>query len=142
MKNFEIARLFHEMATLLEVRNESVFRVRAYQRAAQTLEALGEDVEAVAARGELQKLQGVGKDLAARIDEYLQTGAIAQLEGLRGGLPAKFLTLLEVRGLGPKTAKLLHDKLGVDSVERLEELCRSKQILGVAGIREKTCENI
>ena len=142
MKNFELARLFDEMATLLEVRNESVFRVRAYQRAAQTLQALGEDVEAVAARGELQKLQGVGRDLAARIEEYLRTGALAQLEGLRGGLPAKFLTLLEVRGLGPKTAKLLYDKLGIDSVERLEELCRGKQILGVAGIREKSCQNI
>lgn len=142
VKNFELARLFYEMATLLEVRDESVFRVRAYQRAAQTLEALAEDVEAVAARGELQKLQGVGRDLAARIEEYLRTGTIEQLEGLRGGLPAKFLTVLEIRGLGPKTAKLLYDKLGVDSVERLEELCRSKQILGVAGIREKSCENI
>ena len=142
VKNFALARLFSEMATLLEVKNESVFRVRAYQRAAQTLEALAEDVAAVAARGELQKLQGVGRDLAARIEEYLQTGTIQQLEGLRGGLPAKFLTLLEIRGLGPKTAKLLYDKLGVDSVERLEELCRSKEILGGAGIREKTCENI
>src|SRR5262249_39080057 len=124
--NFELARLFYEMATLLEIHDESRFRVRAYQRAAQTLEALAEDVEAIAARGQVQKLSGVGRDLAARIDEYLRTGRIEQLERLRAGLPPSFLGLLEIRGLGPRTAKLLHERLGVDTVERLEEICRSR----------------
>src|SRR2546428_9865998 len=142
VQNFELARLFYEMATLLEVRNESVFRVRAYQRAAQMLESLTEDIAGVAARGELQKLPGIGKDLAARVDEFLRTGRLAQLEAMRTDLPPRFLTLLEIRGLGPRTAKLLWDRLGVDTVERLEEICRTKEILGVAGIREKTCENI
>jgi DNA polymerase (family 10) len=141
-RNFELARLFYEMATLLEVHDESRFRVRAYQRAAQTLEALSEDIETIAARGGTQTLPGVGRDLAARIDEYLRTGRIGQLEALRGGLPPSFLGLLEIRGLGPRTAKLLHERLGVDSVERLEALCVSKEILGVAGIRDKTRENI
>ena len=142
MQNFELARLFYEMATLLEVRNESVFRVRAYQRAAQMLESLTEDIAAVAARGGLQKLPGIGKDLAVRVEEFLHTGRIDQLEAMRRDVPPCFLTLLEIRGLGPRTAKLLWDRLGVDSVERLEELCRTKEILNVAGIREKTCENI
>ncbi len=142
MQNFELARLFYEMATLLEVRNESVFRVRAYQRAAQMLESLTEDLATVTARGGLQKLPGIGKDLAARIDEFLRTGRLAQLDAMRTDLPPRFLTLLEIRGLGPRTAKLLWDRLGVDTVERLEELCRTKEILKVDGIREKTCENI
>jgi len=142
VQNFELARLFYEMATLLEVRNESVFRVRAYQRAAQMLESLTEDIAAVAARGGLQKLPGIGKDLAIRVEEFLNTGRIDQLEAMRRDVPPRFLTLLEIRGLGPRTAKLLWDRLGVDSVERLEELCRTKEILNVAGIREKTCENI
>jgi DNA polymerase (family X) len=142
VQNFELARLFYEMATLLEVRNESVFRVRAYQRAAQMLESLTEDIAAVAARGDLQKLPGVGKDLASRIDEFLRTGHVDQLDQMRRDLPPRFLTLLEIRGLGPRTAKLLWDRLGVDTVDRLEELCRTKEILAVAGIREKTCENI
>jgi DNA polymerase (family 10) len=142
VKNFDIARLFYEMASLLEARDESVFRVRAYQRGAQTLETLTEDVAAVAERGELQKLPAIGKDLAAKITECLATGRIAQLEALRADLPPAFLSLLEVRGLGPKTARALYEQLGVDSVERLEELCRTKQIIGVAGIREKTCDNI
>jgi DNA polymerase (family 10) len=142
VKNFDLARLFYEMATLLEVRNESVFRIRAYQRGAQTLEALPTDIEELAARGELKKLPGIGKDLAAKIAEYLETGTIAQLETLRGDLPGNFVSLLEVRGLGPKTAAALYEQLGVDSIEKLEALCRSKQIVGMAGIREKTCENI
>ncbi|MBI1846073.1 MAG: DNA polymerase/3'-5' exonuclease PolX [Candidatus Rokubacteria bacterium] len=142
MKNFDVARLFSEMATLLEVNDESVFRVRAYQRAARTLEALPVDVAEVAARGGLTDLPGIGRDLAARVEEYLATGRIEQLERLRGGLPASFVDLLEIRGLGPKTARLLYDRLGVHTVERLEELCRSREILAVAGIRDKTRANI
>ena len=142
VKNFEIARLFYEMAGLLEARDESVFRIRAYQRAAQTLETLGEDVGDVAARGGLTSLPAVGKDLAAKIQEYLDTGRMRQLDTLRADLPPAFLTLMEIRGLGPRTARALSEQLGVDSVERLEALCRSKEIIGVAGIREKTCENI
>ena len=130
------------MASLLEAGDESVFRVRAYQRGAQTLEALGEDVAAVAARGALTALPGIGRDLAARVEEYLATGRIAQLEALRARLPAGFLGLLELRGLGPRTARALWEQAGVDSIERLEALCRSRQIIGVAGIRDKTCDNI
>src|SRR5207249_1133087 len=118
------------------------FRIRAYQRAAQTLETLTEDLATVAARGQLQKLPAIGKDLAGRIDEYLKTGSMAQLDRLRAEFPAGLLTLLEVQGLGPRTAKLLYEQAGVDSIERLEALCRDQQIIGVAGIKQKTCENI
>ena len=72
MTNFDVARLFYEMANLLEVKGESAFRVRAYQRAAQQIESLAEDLAAVAARGELQKIPGIGKDLAARITEGIE----------------------------------------------------------------------
>jgi DNA polymerase (family 10) len=142
LTNFALARLFYEMSGLLEAGGESVFRVRAYQRAAQTLEALAEDVATVAARGGLTTLPGIGRDLAARIEEYLATERIAQLDALRARLPAGFLALLEIRGLGPRTARALWEHAGVDSVERLEALCRSRQIVGMAGIREKTCDNL
>ena len=142
MRNFEIARLFYEMANLLEVRGESIFRIRAYQRGAQTLEALAEDVGVLAERGALTSLPNIGKDLAAKIQEYLATSRIARLESLREGLAPTFLSLLEVRGLGPKTARALFEQLGIESIEQLEEACRTKRIVGVAGVRERTCENI
>jgi DNA polymerase (family X) len=142
VKNFELARLFYEIAILLEVRDESPFRIRAWQRAAQTLEALGEDVTAVAARGALRTLPGVGKEIAARIEEYLTTDRLELLERLREDLPPNLLGLLQVRGLGPRTALALWQQIGIETVEQLEEACRSRRIIGVAGIREKTCENL
>jgi DNA polymerase (family 10) len=142
VRNFEIARLFYEMASLLEVRGESVFRIRAYQRGAQTLQALSEDVTVHAARGTLQRLPGIGKDLAAKIQEYLTTGRIARLESLRDGLPPTFLSLLEIRGLGPRTARALFEQAGIASIEQLEAACRDKRLIGVAGVGERTCENI
>jgi DNA polymerase (family X) len=142
VRNFEIARLFYEMANLLEVRGESVFRIRAYQRGAQTLESLAEDVAVLAEGGTLQSLPNIGKDLAARIQEYLVTGRIARLESLREGLAPTFLSLLDIRGLGPKTARALFEQLGIESIDQLEEACRTRRIVGVAGVRERTCENI
>lgn len=142
MKNSEIAKLFYEMAGLLEIKGENVFRVRAYQRAAQNLESLAEDVAGVAERGELTKIAGIGKDLAAKIKEFLSGGTIADLEAVRKEVPPGLLTLLGIRGLGPKTARLLYDRLGVESVERLEALALSGEIFKVPGIREKTRDNI
>ncbi len=142
MKNFEVAKLFYEMADLLEIKGENVFRVRAYHRAAENLESLTEEIEAVSQRGELQKIPGIGKDLAAKIDDYLASGKIADLEAMRKEVPRGLLSIMEVQGLGPKTAKLLYDRLGVDSVEKLEALARSGDIMKVPGIREKTRENI
>jgi DNA polymerase (family X) len=142
VKNFELARIFYDIASLLEVRDESRFRIRAWQRAAQTLETLTEDVTAVAARGALRTLPSIGKEIAARIEEYLATGRLEMLERLRENLPPDFLSLLDVRGLGPRTARTLWELLGIDTVERLEEACRSGRVIGVAGIQKKTCENL
>src|SRR3989442_3846670 len=74
--------------------------------------------------------------------KFRGAGRLAQHDGRGGGFPPTFLTLLEIRGLGPKTARLLYDRFGVDSVSRLEALARSGELLRVPGIREKTRENI
>jgi DNA polymerase (family X) len=140
MRNFELAECFQEIADLLEIREENVFRVRAYRRAAQQLENLAEDaVEALRAG---KKIPGIGADLAAKIREWADSGTMAYLEELRKGLPRGVRQLMGLPGVGPKTAKLLHERLGIDSVERLEEACRSGRILEVPGIRQKTCQNI
>ncbi len=140
MRNFEIARLFDEIADLLELREENPFRIRAYRRAAQNVASLTEDVADRIERGE--KIAGIGKDLAEKIQAYLRTGSLPELEALRREIPAGVVALTRIQGLGPKTARLLYERLGIDSVEALEEACRSGRILEAPGIRAKTRENI
>jgi DNA polymerase (family 10) len=138
MGNFALARLFYEMASLLEARESSVFRIRASAREA-GLMVIDRQEGGHAPLIAIDKLRLSG--LNFKLFEYLATGRIAQLDELRATLPPAFLTFLEIRGLGPRTARALADQ-GVESVEQLEAMCRSRQIIGVAGIREKTAENI
>jgi DNA polymerase (family 10) len=140
--NADLARVFREMAQLLEIRGESVFRVRAYDRAADVLDGLSEDVGAVVARKELSKIPGIGKGLAAHVREYLAAGSIAEVEALRAQVPAGVRALLGVRGLGPKTARLLFERLGVDSLEALEQAAVSGTLLDLPGMGERTRQNI
>ena len=142
MKNAEIVGLFNEIADFLEIKEENPFRVRAYRRAAQAVEGLPEDISSVADRGGLLNIPGIGKDLAAKIQEYLDRGSVAYLTGLRQEIPPGVLELMGIHGVGPKTAKLLYEQVGVDSVEKLEELAKEHKLAGVPGIQAKTEENI
>ncbi len=142
MRNIEIARLFNEIADFLEVKDENPFRVRAYRRAAQAVEGLSEDIAAVVGRGALLDVPGIGKDLAAKIQEYLTQGKIGHLEDLRKEIPAGVIDLMGIHGVGPKTAKHLYEQVGVDSVEKLEELAKAHKLAGLPGIKAKTEENI
>jgi DNA polymerase (family 10) len=140
--NAAIAEGFAAVADLLEIRGENPFRVRAYRRAAQTLESLSEEVAAVAARGALEGIPGIGKDLAGKIQEFLASGRIAYLEELRREIPAGVVDLMAIPGVGPKTAKLLFDRLGVDGLDRLEAAARGGELGGLPGIKAKTIANI
>jgi DNA polymerase (family 10) len=106
------------------------------------LESLTEEIEAVAARGGLTEIAGIGKDLAAKIEQALETGRIEYLEELRREIPRGVVELMAIPGVGPKTAKLLFDRLQVDSVEKLEALAQKGKLLGLPGIKQKTVENI
>ena len=142
MKNVEIARLFDLMADLLEIRGDNPFRIRAYRRAAQSLESFGEDVEVVAREGRLGEVPGVGKDLADKIGEYLRTGRMKDVDALQQEIPRGVVELMSVPGVGPKTAKLLHDKAGVRDLAAMESLARTGQLQGLPGIKARTEANI
>lgn len=142
MTNAEVARIFREMARLLEVEGANPFRVRAYERAAQNIEALGGDIAEWVARDRLGEIPGIGKDLAAKITEIVVTGRLFGLEELKTRVPAGLLEILEVPGLGPKRARLIYESLGVENLDELEVAARSGKIRTLPGIRAKTEESI
>lgn len=127
--NSDVAAIFYRLAELLEIENANPFRIRAYRRAAATLEDLTEPVAALLARGRnLDDLPGVGEDLAGKIREICETGRLAALDEVEARTPADLTRLTAVPGLGPKRVKALHDVLGVCCVEDLIDAARAGRV--------------
>jgi DNA polymerase (family 10) len=141
MFNQQIAKIFDEMADILEIRGENVFRIRAYRRAAQNIDGLPRDVSQMT-EAELLAIPGIGQDLAGKIRHYIETGKIEAYEELKREVPEGLTVLLSVPGLGPKTAKLLHERLKISNIDDLEHLAREHKLSGLPGIKDKTEENI
>jgi len=142
MDNKKIAEIFSEIAKILELKGENPYRVRAYQKASRILESLAEDVKILAEKNQLESIPGVGKDLAKKIEEIIKTGSLSQYEKLKKEVPPGLLKMMGIPGLGPKTVKLIYEKLGIDSLEKLEEAVKKGRLRRLEGIREKTEENI
>ncbi len=98
MKNFEVVRQFEHMADILELKGENPFRIRAYRGAAQNLQSLSEDIEAVAREERLEDIPGIGADLAGKIQEYLQTGKIKEIAAASKGIRSRRPGALSGRG--------------------------------------------
>ncbi len=142
MKNREIAALFNEIADILELKQENVFRVNAYRRAAQNIEGLSMPIEDVAEEQKLDELPGIGKDLAGKIAEYLDSGEIDYLNELRKETPQVLLDMLRIPGIGPKTAVRLHAELGINSLDELRHAALEHRIQELPKMKAKTEENI
>lgn len=120
VQNAEIAAMFDQTADLLEIKGENQFRVRAYRRAARTIEGLPQSVGSLlSAQTDLTELPGIGKDLAGKIADIVKTGRFALLEQLKKQLPGQLGDMAALPGLGPKRIKLLYDKLKVRTLEDL-----------------------
>src|SRR5687767_10862665 len=142
MRNLELASVFNRIADLLEIQDANPFRVRAYRRAATTLEGLTDNIEVIAARGALREIPGIGEDLSTKINEYLNAGTMSFYEKLKEEVPIGILKMVAVPGIGPKTARQIHEHFQIKNTEELEALCRTDQLLGVPGFKKKTIENI
>ncbi|MDK2871421.1 MAG: polymerase [bacterium] len=103
---------------------------------------MSEDIEDLAKKGKLTEIPGIGKDLAAKIMEFLSTGRIADYEKLKKGIPPTLLELLSVPGVGPKKAKLFYERLGIKSVRELEDAAKKGMLAGLPGVGAKTEEKI
>ncbi|KXA99010.1 hypothetical protein AKJ40_04170 [candidate division MSBL1 archaeon SCGC-AAA259M10] len=141
MKNKEVSRIFNEIADFLEIKGVD-YKPRAYRKAARNIEALTEDIESIHDRGELQEIGGIGEALAGKISEYLETGELEYYEELREDLPVDIEGLTNIEGIGPKSVKKLHDGLGVETLEDLEEAAEGGEVVEVKGFGEKVQGNI
>jgi DNA polymerase (family 10) len=142
MKNSEIAQVFWDFANILEIKVDNRFRIRAYQRAAQNIEGLTEDIEDFVKNDTLKEISGIGKDLERKIKEFINTGRIEAYEKLKKTVPQGLLEVLNIPSVGPKTAKLLYEKLKIKGVADLEKAIKKNRLEGIFGIKEKTIENI
>jgi DNA polymerase (family 10) len=144
VENAEVARLFREMADLLELDGANPFRVRAYRTAARTIETLPEPVARLASGGvkPLAELPGIGDDLARKIIEIVQTGRFQALEDLARRVPRGLLELVRLPGLGPKRARALFDALGVRSLADLRQALTQGRVDTLRGFGAKTRDRL
>jgi DNA polymerase (family 10) len=142
MRNLEVSFIFNQIADLLEIQGANPFRVRAYRRAASNIEGLADNIETLALNGTLRTVSGIGEDLAAKIDEYIQSGKIQFHEELKLEIPLGLAKIVEIPSIGPKTAKEIYDRFRTQSIEDLEALCKTDKLLSVPGFKQKTIDNI
>jgi DNA polymerase (family X) len=145
MDNEQIARRFNRMASLMEVRGEDSFRVRSYRMAAEAIETWPTPMKKIVAdegAAGLQEIPGVGKAIGGKILELLDKGTFDAWERLTAETPETVLDLLELPGIGPKTAATFHQKFKIASLEDLRKFAEGGGLEMVDGIGAKTAERI
>jgi DNA polymerase (family 10) len=145
MNNEAIARRFYRLAALMEIRGDDPFRLRSYRNAAEALETWPTPLKQIAKDegiAGLQSIPGVGKAIAGKIIELLERGTFDAWERTTAETPETVLDLLELPGVGPKTAAMLHQKFKVSSLKELKKFVAGGGLAMVDGIGPKTAERI
>ncbi|HJT79831.1 MAG TPA: DNA polymerase/3'-5' exonuclease PolX [Chthoniobacterales bacterium] len=138
MDKAAIAKALEEIGTLLELKDENPFKIRAYANAARSIEAWGGNVSDLQDEEALAKIPGIGKAIAAKVKELAGTGALKYLDDLRGEFPPAILQLFSISGLGAKKIKALHEQLHISSIDELLNACKSGQVAQLPGFGETT----
>lgn len=145
MDNEAIARRFFRLAALMEIRGDDPFRLRSYRNAAEAIEVWPTPLRKIAEESGvtgLQEIPGVGKAIAGKVVELLEKGTFDAWERMTAETPATVLDLLEVPGIGPRTAALLHERFKVSSLDDLKQFVEGGGLDMVDGIGPKTGERI
>lgn len=142
IKNQELSQIFNRIADSLELKGETGFRVLAYRKAARVLAELTEDIEDLDRDNRLETMPGIGAGIAKKIHEYLNTGRMKKLEEATRGLEPGLFALLDIPGVGPKTVRLLHQKLRVKNIEDLKRVLADGSAAKLPGMGEKKVKNI
>ena len=138
----EIVKTLSNIATLLELKGENSFKIRAYKTGSDIIENFSGDIEQIAKDDKLDEIKGIGKALASKIQEIINTGKLSYYENLKSEFPDSIFELFDISNLGPKKIKNLYDNLKIDSIEKLEASCRSGEISQISGFGEKSVAKI
>jgi DNA polymerase (family X) len=141
--NSDVAEIFGQVADLLDIEGANEFRVRAYRNAARTITTLSRNVADMVEEGaDLTELQGIGEDLAGKIEEIVKTGTLQQLQEIKQRTPAELAEMLDIAGLGPKRVQAIYKDLEITTLDELQEAAKEGEIRELEGFGEKTEQNI
>ena len=142
MTKEQIAEALQQIATLLELKDENPFKIRAYTNAARAIETFGGNIPNLEDQEALEKIPGIGKAIAAKIKELAATGSLKYLEELQAEFPAAILELFSIPGLGAKKIKALYEKLHISSIEQLLKACETGRVAALPGFGEMTQQKL
>jgi DNA polymerase (family 10) len=142
MDKATIADVLDKIATLLELKGENPFKIRAYTNAARSIETFGGNLGDLKDEEALEKIPGIGKAIAAKIKELVETGSLRFFEDLRSEFPAEILELFSLPGLGAKKVKALYEQLGVSSIAQLQTACEAGRVAELPGFGKTTQEKL
>jgi DNA polymerase (family 10) len=142
MTNQEIATILIHISEILDIQGENPFKIRAYIKASQTVENLTYQLSSLEDKKKIAELPGIGEGIAKKIKELLETGKLKYYEDLKKSEYAPLTEFLKIPGVGPKHAKLVHDKLGVKTVEQFQEAAQQGKLKDLYGLGEKVEQNI
>lgn len=142
MDNRQIALILLDISRMLEMKEENVFKIRAYQNAARSLEGIGEEAHDLIAQGKLKEVPGIGKAIAEKIEELDRTGKMQYFEDLKSEYPPGLFELFRIPNLGPKKIRRLFEDLGIGSIRELEYACQENRLLNLKGFGQKTQEKL
>jgi DNA polymerase (family 10) len=142
MDNRQVADILYDLASLLEIKGEIVYKAVAYRRAADNIFNLGRDISDVWQDGKLREIPGVGEALAKKLDELLRTGRLEYYEKLKEEIPRGVVDMLTIPDVGPRTAKLLYESLGLTSVADVERAAQEGRLRDLPGLGVKSEANI
>jgi len=141
--NEQIAELFENMGSLLEMKGDTIFKIRAYQRAARIIEQLSSPLAQAVENGEdLTKIPGVGKAISEKITEFIGTGQVAAYQRLLEELPTGVLDLKDIPGIGPKTAVAIGVELGISTSQGVAEAAADGRLAGLPRMGQKAADRI
>ena len=138
----KIVTILNQIALILEIKGENAFKIRAYKNGSEIIENYGDDIIQITKDGKLGELKGIGKALASKIEEIVETGKLTYLDKLKLEFPDTFFDLFEISNLGPKKIKKLYDNLQIDSIDKLEASCKNNEISKISGFGKKSVEAI